>query len=393
MFERNEQKFWRSDNFRECIKYLLIEFYQCVREGVLPHYFIPKFNLLSIKLTREAQIELLQLFDIIIQSDIGILKECKTLKHIWSEFLHIGENRNIVLSNTKRRNILKNAECMMTNLIRLDNFVVNPILKNGILTPREIISILPTVSCKTLLHDFVLKRCRLNMHLTSLVKRRSGNKYMYQMIQNVLKDKSDSHDISTFKLWCVILLFMQGKYPISLNIIYNVLSSIPPFAIYYNVGRFEIFGNKQLYVDMILDSDIPMTQMPKKAWMFDLWFLKEMAELVPLGIQIELYFCHSEMEVMLSPYVCTYYLQFLCYHEMRRYDDRDRALQHLIEAAFDRQQSGTARHSYNLAGHCLLIAGQKARAQFMFSMSDLGGKINPPYDKYNSAVWYLKNFF
>ena len=213
------------------------------------------------------------------------------------------------------------------------------------------------------------------------------------MIQNVLKDISHSHDISTFKLWCVILLFMQGKYPISLNIIYNVLSSIPPFAIYYSVGRMGIFGNKQLYVDMLLDSDIQMTKMPKKAWMFDIWFLKEMTELVPLGIQIELYFCHSEMEVMLSPYVCTYYLQFLCYHEMRHYGDRDRALQHLIEAAFDNQQSGTARHSYNLAGHCLLIAGQKARAQFMFSMSDLGGKINSPYDKYNSAVWYLKNFF
>ena len=80
IYEATKLNFWCADNLRECIKYLLSEFSQCIREGILRHYFIPKFNLLSIKLTRTAQIELLQLFDIITERDITILKECKSLK-------------------------------------------------------------------------------------------------------------------------------------------------------------------------------------------------------------------------------------------------------------------------------------------------------------------------
>ena len=78
--------------------HLLVGFSACIREGVLSHYFIPRFNLLSIKLTRAAQRELLQLFDIIIESDITIIKECKTLTTIWSEFLQVRENKNHVIS-------------------------------------------------------------------------------------------------------------------------------------------------------------------------------------------------------------------------------------------------------------------------------------------------------
>ena len=91
-YETTELSFWREDNLRHCIKFLLVEFSKCVQEGVISHYFIPRFNLLSIKLTRAAQAEILQLLDIITQSDISILKECRTLHSVWSEFLSVREN-------------------------------------------------------------------------------------------------------------------------------------------------------------------------------------------------------------------------------------------------------------------------------------------------------------
>ena len=71
-FETTDTNFWQEDNFRECIMYSITEFAHCLHDGVLPHYFIPRFNLLSVKLTREAQRELLQLYDIVIQHDISI---------------------------------------------------------------------------------------------------------------------------------------------------------------------------------------------------------------------------------------------------------------------------------------------------------------------------------
>ena len=54
-YEETELNFWHENRFRECLKYLLDEFCKCVREGVLRHYFIPRFNLLSVKLTRAAR--------------------------------------------------------------------------------------------------------------------------------------------------------------------------------------------------------------------------------------------------------------------------------------------------------------------------------------------------
>ena len=101
-YETTELNFWRENNLRECIKYLLTEFSKCIQEGVLRHYFIPRFNLLSVKLIRAAQTELLQLFDIIIQSDISVLKECRTLRNVWSEFIQWRESKNIILNENKR---------------------------------------------------------------------------------------------------------------------------------------------------------------------------------------------------------------------------------------------------------------------------------------------------
>ena len=122
-YENTELNFWCAGNFREYIKYLLFEFSKCIQEGVLRHYFIRRFNLLSVKLTRAAQTELLQLFDIIIQSDISILKECRTLCDIWLEFLHVDQDRINVLQNIKRRNFLRNDECAMKTIQKLDTHI------------------------------------------------------------------------------------------------------------------------------------------------------------------------------------------------------------------------------------------------------------------------------
>ena len=46
---------------------------------MLCHFFIPTFNLLEVKLTRDAQTELLQLFDVVIQYDMDIMSQCHWL--------------------------------------------------------------------------------------------------------------------------------------------------------------------------------------------------------------------------------------------------------------------------------------------------------------------------
>ena len=126
---------------------------------------------------------------------------------------------------------------------------------------------------------------------------------------------------------------------------------------------------EQLYVDMFLDSDTAVNQRARKAWIFHLNFLKDLvySELIPVGIKIEIYFANPV--VLLSPFTCAYYLQFLCYHEIRQYDRRDHALMQLTEVASNLVRCGMPSTTLNLAGHCMLLAGKRAQARDMFYRS------------------------
>ena len=190
--------------------------------------------------------------------------------------------------------------------------------------------------------------------------------------------------------------FKKGYFSSTLNIINQMLSSIPPFEMtLYVCTPMKFIDNeaKQLYIDMFLNSDVTMIQRARKAWMFDLIVTKNMTEVVPLAIQIELYFKKGDLPIYLSPFICAYYLQFLCYHEMHQYDNRQRALEQLIEVVNNRKQHGVTHFSLNIVGHCLLLAGKTFKARDVFNMSYLITKERPPLDKYNSALWYLMNCF
>ena len=54
-YETNDLNFWCVGNFRECIMYLLAEFSKCLREGVLRHYFIPRFKFIVCKIHTSSQ--------------------------------------------------------------------------------------------------------------------------------------------------------------------------------------------------------------------------------------------------------------------------------------------------------------------------------------------------
>ena len=389
-FETNDLNIWRADNLRECIMYLLTDFSQCLRDGVLRHYFIPSFNLLSVKLTRAAKTELLQLFDIIIQSDISVLRECRTLQYIWSDFLKANENKNKVLLDLKKRNMFKNDECIMSFIDVCRRLICSV---SRLYSQYRLISALLTVSCKTHLKNFVLKCCLIQIHFTLLIQHDQGNKEAYQL-HRIAQRNIFSTDISSSKLWYAIFLLRKRDYSSVLRITNEILSSIPPFVLNENINKSHWNNEaKQLYVDMFLDSDTSVMQRARKSWMFELSLRKNMTEMTPLAIQIELYFSDRFAFISLSPFTCTYYLQFLCYHQMCQYDSRNCALQQLIDVLNYSDYCGIQFYNtLNIAGHCLLLSGQRARAWEMFNESYQHTQRNPPLHKYNSALWYLQNY-
>ena len=255
-FETTELNFWRAENLRECIRVLASAFSRCIREGVIRHYFIPKFNLLSVKLTRAAQIELLQLLDIIIESDINFLKECRTLHTVWSEFLQIHQNRNNVIVNLKRRNVFNVDYCMHNSIIKLKAFESDE---------KKIISGILSVFCKTPLKSLTLRKCIFEYIRHLFINScGSGNKGIYQL-KKIVKNDTISFDISTCKLWCAILLYMRRYFLSTLDIVNQLLSNIPPYYICKAIETNQ-FESTHLYMDMFLNSDTTVTQRLRKAW-------------------------------------------------------------------------------------------------------------------------------
>ena len=391
IFEETDSSFWCAENFRDCFMFLIREFSQCIREGRLRHYFFPRFNLLSVKLTREAQIELLQILDCIVQCDVSIFKECATLCDAWSDFVAYHKNKYVVENNIKRQYILDQDKCMVKMLIRVS--AVTMAISNQSIENETHLSRVLDLPCDTHLLPVVIKCFLFHKYFTYQFLRCSENKVIYRLHRNV-KNAAISLDISTIKLRYAMVLLIKRDYISTLTLVNRVLSSIPPYAMYISDCR--VWSNddaKGFYVDMFINSDTSQIQRMKKAWLVDLEFVKQTADGLPLAIQIELYFSDDPVGVWISPYICAYYLIFLCFHELGEYDKRDRALQHLIEVVNNEVQRGTLfHHSYNITGHCLLVVGDIDRARDMFTLSYELSRMIQPYDKYNSAPWYLQNF-
>ena len=417
-FETTELNFWRKENFIECFSYLLFEFYQCLLEGNIRHYFIPEFNLLSVKLTPNAQSELLKVYGNILQRGVSIMKECKSLKRVWSKFMQSDKNQMSVLNEARRTDLLKTDILLINDLRNLYHYTFGEFFDSWTILARMLVdskqflySITPcmanpleilireirAVPTQTCLKSMFLKRLISEQYIRSLLVSDLGNEQLTRL-HRIAYYPSASFDISSLKIWCAIIYLMKRDYKKAFSIVNDAVSLIPPFALYEPAQcRLESSNAGMLYVEEFVNSDTESIHRARKAWMFNIEFIKSKSDVFPLAIQIELYFCHAiYRRVRISPLTCLYYLMFLCYHELKQYSNRNQVLRELEDVANDDLKNGNIinrHHAYNIAGHCLLIAGRKRRAREMFLSSHqyLTNKCSS-LDKYNSALWYLESF-
>ena len=353
---------------------------------------------------------MLQILDIAVQSDIRILKECPTFRNIWVKFLSADGNIDAIENSLNRTNTMKTDECMMETLIKFDSFlsilsscddentsrVLSLFFKTSLksLMRRQVFRTLE-LPCESSLKDLVLGKVLFHIHLRSPALSRQENEDIYQLRRFAHSDPF-SFNISTCRLRYAISLLMKGDYLSTLSTVNDVLSRMPPYALYYSAVRQKSVSSdvKQLYLDMCMSSNISTSEKARTAWLFDLMINKD-APNMPLAIQIEQHFCEPPLEVLISPFTCAYYLMFLCYHELNQYNSRNRSLRQLVDVATNvHKERGLAPYpSYNIAGHCLLLAGAPIEAREMFVRSCLSTRDNPVINRYNSARYYLQHAF
>ena len=392
-YEETDPSFWCPGNLRECIMFLLCGFHECILHGSLKHFFIPGFNLLSVKITTEAREGILKILSTVLQYGIPIIKECNTLTIVWDKYVNHNESgiRDSVLR--RQGDILKTDACLIRYMSQLQYDLLNFSQSDLVRVVHRFVSrcfqkvqITCLLSFAVQITLFLLSKCVVGNHTSQ-----NYNRTVYISCQ-YLRLNTRGFDISTYRLWYSMHMTMRGDYRLSLRVLNTVLSSIPPFALYsHSPDLHDSDDTTNWYVDVFSRDDKSVTERARTAWMFDIRIMCSDMGTIPTAIQIELTNCDEEYGVHLSPFVCAYYLMFLNYHALDQYENKDRALRQLIKAVNNQEQCGGCRwHSYNIAGHCLLYMGLYEQARDMFIRSYLLTVVNPPHDQFNSARFYLQ---
>ena len=387
-YESTDPLFWQSQNLNGCLIYLLQEFYECIRTGVLRHYFISRFNLLEIKLTSEAKQELLKILDFVIRKDLDIFLYCSSLSDVWLIFTR-GRDRNQIETHELRRGQIRDNEYAMIKALDSYRDVVC-FNRHSLFHWGDSLVELENEITQDIINTSLLLMCFRCLCTEITVKNvccfHRGNKSLYNNLR-VLNSNRFGVDIASSQLWLATLQFQYKDYLATLKTVNNVLSSIPPFALYCSGDRIHAECSSA-YRDMCYMGNVNVVRRAKKAWLFDIHMAQEDFEFVPRAIQIEQLHCDPHVGVSISPFVYAYYLMFLGYHGLSQYDNRDRALRQLVDIANDPLRRGRIYHSYNITGHCLLITGhtEMAKDLFLKSAHNTEGSV---YDTYNSAYQYL----
>ena len=398
-YEETDPAFWQKTKLRGCIMYLLLEFYKCIREGVLRHYFIPRFNLLEIKLTTETQMELLQLYDIVIQSDMAIMAQCVSLKSVWSKFVEcrFRESSQIELKELKARQRFDFVEFLITTLYSNIMHLKNT-LHDFLFCIEYAISAISGLAImgngQSPLAPFVLRHLFFLFVIEQLKPDVESKKSIYKILR-ILQNNCFGTDIARSELWGATFLVQSENYGMSLKYINNVLSSIPPYALYCSYHKIRTqLDAKRLYPHIFHTQEMDVLDTAREAWLFDIMISQGDYQFVPRAIQIEIFYSDPFTVVQFSPFTYAYYLMFLCYEGLGRYAKRDRALLQLVETVHSSDRCSYMRHhSYNIAGHCLLVAGHVDIARDMFLKSvqftHCQRGLAHLNDRYNAAYHYL----
>ena len=392
-FEETNSSFWCKENIWDCLVFLLSGFRNCVAHGVLRHYFIREFNLLSVKLTHQVQRELLKVYDIILQSDIRIFNECKTLKNVWAKFVNLDARKSNAALTIQRP--LCNDNNIFMDFVRMLQYNTLQIEKTNLL--KVLVRLLK--HClhsfhKTHLLSFVIRVILFRSNVLSIHNPmlKFSNRELYKACRFLMMN-THGFDMSTCRLWFAMLATKRCDYCLSLLSVFKVLSSISRFTLYFNGVRpcHVIDDSKSRYIDMF-SKDSLVTERARKAWMFDLQIMPRDSDMVPAAIQMELLHCDECVGVHVSPFICAYYIMFLNYHELRHYEDRDRALRQIIGVINTPQHRGFMEfYSMNIAGHCLLLVGNYALARLMFVRSYQLTSPDMRVHRLNSAAYYLQH--
>ena len=322
-YEKMDQSFWQSINLRGCLQYLLNEFCKCIQTGSLRHYFIPCYNLLEVKLTREAQSKLLQFYDIVIQSDMTILAQSASLSGVWLQFLQDRGHKRMIT-----RRMWENEEQIMDIMSQVKCEVSERTLCQFVSLGRMLVALDSFANIRemrTSLPLFAIKHICQLLTVEEVSDFRHGNKSRYNHIMHLDKNVYGG-DVTSSKLLIATYWLQHGDYSKSLHSINDALSSIPPYALYYSGIIISNIESKCLYNDMYRYDDSDVTTIAREAWLFDIHMKKMDYGFVPRAIQIELYYCDPEIGIYIPQMTYAFYLMFLCYHGLEQYDNRDRAL-------------------------------------------------------------------
>ena len=170
----------------------------------------------------------------------------------------------------KKTNIVRNDECLIYHAYqcyyrysRLTRPLSDPSrvtralthLTAGILAGQYTTSLAPLV-------------LRYHVFMSNIPHRVLGNRDAYKFGR--LAHSDATFDISTCKLWYAMVSLMRTDYATCLRTVNDVLSRIPPYALYWSDGHLlSSRESASLYEDVYLQSDADVVERPRTSWLLD----------------------------------------------------------------------------------------------------------------------------
>lgn len=373
MCEDKLPNFICAQNLRESIDECLTQLEEWIRKDSIPHYFIPKRNLIEKKLRPFQKATILE--------RILIMRS-----NVLSELLNCSSFKQVKLDVTAEPPIpLHDLDITSEDLKTRSEFVFFENVGNwyfsGMLLPRALKylqNIENAYSFNNLsdLQGSVAKQMYYTIANTAgknafrVVRNSNNNKRKYHVLRlsEAFLKIGCSTDVTSGKLSLATLYFCLGKTRKCIIVTDALLRGIVPYTVYLR-NLTTVSNNsarRKLYQEVIHPQPIPLSLKMKRGCVADIEIIRS-TFLWPAAISLEIEsFPYKTKLINVPALVYLYFLRFLCFEMRGDSILKMEALSNLSALSFDDEHNDGSFLAYDIIGICHERTGNYLEAVEMF---------------------------
>ncbi|KAK3092935.1 hypothetical protein FSP39_009093 [Pinctada imbricata] len=380
--EKTPKDFWREGHLESCFRTCLSVLYDYVDNIYCPNYFIPGYNMIKRKINHTNRREMLDIIKTI--HNIGIVGTLQLS----------GESH--CLDATLSAKVME---------YKLDTeFMFSAHLRKAFIYIEDVFLSLPheaVVSYTDCLSTFfrMLSECTQN-ELGNMIRYRGINSYCLRMMHSLFSlPKNNKHkyrlyetlkpmlttgfrgDVTTGKLTMATYMYMVGKTESALYVIQKLLSDYPPYAMDGSRDELKMIT----YIDYMCGRGYSIEYKARRAYVPYYRLYSRCLNAFPHSLKILI---SKSNYILIDPLTYTYFLQSLCYVQLRDLFLLKKSTKCLINRIDDLKGDMAIAHTRMCVGIIKYVQGEPQSAcRWLRSVYIIAAKLPRPFnEEFSSSV-------